>query len=422
MGQFTTQEVNPEQTLLASTDAPIDTSDYWVRAENQAGQQSAPETLRENLFRKYGRPTGDTYERAGAPQQTDVPRRPDQPVQRPEASDRSIPDPVVDGALNLKFGEANFDKKLAANPNYIYLNITDIPPGVKLQHSLDENGYFFWYAKEEAGPDGKPVRKPIELIGVLGKDGQIEQVPKRHYYSINAKEISMNGDRRDLEATRLLVNESLVGDQRDKFNGFSSFKKNNEVNFRLPGAPTGRTDALTYFARMSMLGTKALEIQQKSLEANVRTSQNPYFKIYLADIYVTQAMQPIIAQVMNGSRVIDLNNKYTMQKLEDALSLLQAAQGDARDGLGKINRPTQGNWPRDLDPYSIYRSPDDPYFEPYYRRYGYDKSGPMYYFWGGSYDQAAHRQVAITFLRDLIKNNALPRIELPPILPPRPLY
>lgn len=382
---------------------PDSDSESWERAQS-AGQG---ESLRERLRRRVG--GGGTT----TPEVT-------QPGEPPRTgTDRLTEDPVVNGAVTVKYGDPLFDAKLTANPNYTYLNITDIPAGVKLKHSMDQNGYFFWYAKEEVGPDGKKTSVPIEMVRVQQRDGTFTNEPKHHYYSIKAKEIYMNGEKRDLELTRLLVNEAMAGDGRDKFRGFSSFSRNQQVDMRLPGAPAGRTDAITYFIRMSQLGGNILEMQQKSLENAVRTSENPYFKIYLADIYIAQAMKPIIDQVRNGSNYIDLNNPETLKKLEDAISLCQAAQGDSRTGLAKINRPTPGNMPMPLDPRAIYMPPDDPYFNDYYRRYGRDGTGPWYYFWGGSYDQAAHRQVALTFIRDLIKSNALPRLELPPNLPPR---
>jgi hypothetical protein len=64
-----------------------------------------------------------------------------------------------------------------------------------------------------------------------------------------------------------------------------------------------------------------------------------------------------------------------------------------------------GNVVMPLDPYEIYSNPRN--------------SGYYYGFWGGSLDQARHREVGLTMLRNLISSGALPKIELPPALPPR---
>jgi hypothetical protein len=64
-----------------------------------------------------------------------------------------------------------------------------------------------------------------------------------------------------------------------------------------------------------------------------------------------------------------------------------------------------GNVVMPLDPYEIYTNPRN--------------SGYYYGFWGGSLDQARHREVGLTLLRNLISSGALPKIELPPALPPR---
>lgn len=410
-GDRSTPQIVDNNLAGAGQGLPVE-AEVWERAQQQQQQETSGMTLRERLRQRLlGAPT--------QPELRDNPERPNGPEQPQPGGDRLTENPVVNGALNLKYGEPQFDQKLAANPAYTYINITDIPQGVKVKHSADQNGYFFWYAKEEVSAAGQKTTVPAETVRVQLPDGSFTTEPKRHYYSIQAKEISMNGDRRDLEATRLLVNEALSRNGNDQFRGFSSFGRSQQVDMRLPGAPQGRTDAFTYFTRMSQLGARALEIQQKTLEENIKTSDNPYFKIYLADVYVAQAMKPIIDQVRNGGNVIELNNPETIKKLEDAISLVQAARGEAHNGLSRIKRATPGNMPMPLDPYSIYMNPADPYFNDYYRRYGNDGTGPWYYFWGGSYDQAAHREVALTFIRDLLKNNALPRIELPPNLPPR---
>jgi len=319
---------------------------------------------------------------AGAPTQPEILTNP----QIQTVNDRAIPDPVVNGKLTLRYGEPDFDRKLEANPNYQQLSVQGIPDGVTVKHFVDAKGYYFW------------LQGSGEVETIRGGDGTVSQRPKRHYYSIQAKEMEMNTQKRDLEATRLKVNEAMA--MENGFRGFSSFDKNQKVDFQNPGNFGG--DAAQYFFRMSKTSSNILDIQAKSLEESVRTSDNPYFKIYLADVYTAQAMKPIIDQVLNGGQFIELNNPYSMKKLEDAISLLKAVDTDSRTGLQRVNRMPPGNAAMPLDPYRIYNDPRDPRFGDYY-----------YGFWGGSYDQAKHREVTLTFMRNLMKNNAFPRIELP---------
>ncbi len=370
MVEQNTEQFDPRAANLLEGSV-LDNSEYWVRADNQPGT-SFRDRMRDRL--------------AGGPTQPEVITNPNRPV----VTDRQVVgDPVVNGKLTLQYGEADFDRKLAANPNYQQLSIQGIPEGVKVKHFVDAKGYFFWL-------DGSG-----EMEQIRGGDGTVSQRPRRHYYSIQAKEIEMNSDKRDLEATRLKVNEAMA--MEGGFKGFSNFKVGQQVDFQAPGGQRVVSgDAMNYFLRMSKTSSSVLDIQAKSLEESVRTSDNPYFKIYLADVYTAQAMKPIIDQVLNGGRYIELNNPYTIKKFDDALSLLKAVDTDSRTGLQRVNRMPPGNAVMPLDPYRIYGDTRDPRFPEYY-----------YGFWGGSYDQAKHREVAITFIRNLAKNNAFPRIELP---------
>lgn len=292
-----------------------------------------------------------------------------QPIYRPTEQqypyDATVQNNVRNGTLELKYGDPNMDKILSQARNYQTIHI-DTPPGVQLKHWVDQNGHFFWL---QGGNDNNA----------------------KHYYPAFSKAITVNGQTFDLEAQRLKVDEAYAASQGvGQGPVFQSF--------------TGRTDAMTYFSRMSNLSGQALGTLEKSLTESVKTSNNPYFKIYLADVYTAEAMQPIIQQVLRGGTA-DLNNPDTLRRLDSAIQLLQAAQSDSRSGLSRVNMNPPGNVVMPLDPYEIYSNPRD-------SRYYYG-------FWGGSLDQARHREVGLTLLRNLISSGALPKIELPPALPPR---
>ncbi|HEY9679656.1 MAG TPA: hypothetical protein V6C76_16755 [Drouetiella sp.] len=287
------------------------------------------------------------------------------PTERQQPYDASVQNAVHNGVLELKYGDPNIDKYLSQAKNYQTIHI-DTPQGITPKHWVDQNGHFFWFPG--------------------GNDNNA-----KHYYPAFSKAFANNGAVTDLEAQRLKVDEAYASSQGGGQGPvFQSF--------------TGKTDAMNYFGRMSNLSGQALSTLEKSLAHSVETSNNPYFKIYLADVYTAEAMQPIIQQVMRGGTA-DLNNPDTLRRLDSAIHLLQTAQSDSRSGLNRVNMNPPGNVVMPLDPYEIYNHPNNTNY--------------YYGFWGGSLDQARHREVGLTMLRNLISSGALPRIELPPALPPR---
>ncbi|HEY9715548.1 MAG TPA: hypothetical protein V6C72_18890 [Chroococcales cyanobacterium] len=268
------------------------------------------------------------------------------------------------GVLTLRYGDPNMDRELSLN-NYKSVSI-DLPQGVTLKHWVDQNGYFFWF---QGGNDNS----------------------MRHYYSPSAETLSVNGQQTNLEAQRLKISEAYAG----QAGGFQSL--------------TGSMQPIKYFENMSNLSVGALQTLQNALQQEAYTSNNPYFKIYLADVYVAQAMQPIVQQVMN-SGTASLNNPQTLGKIDSAIALLKQAEKDSANGLSPYGDvppyPSMGSGLMPLSPYAIYGG-----------GYGYY---PNYYgYWGGSLDQARYRETALTVFRNLIASNALPQIELPPALPAR---
>lgn len=274
-------------------------------------------------------------------------------------TDAQLTAAVHNGTLELKYGDPALDEYLA-RAKYQTIDI-QVPQGVQSKHWVDPTGNFFWF---QGGNDNGA----------------------RHYYPATAKAMTVNGQTIDLEAQRLKVDEAYASTN----GGFQSFTKT--------------TDAPTYFAKMSGLSAQAMQTLENSLTASVQTSSNPYFKIYLADVYTAEAMQPIVQQVMKGGAA-SANNPQTLQKLDQAIALTQMAQTDSRSGLAKTNQNPPGNIVMPLDPYEVYSNPNSP--------------NSYYGFWGGSLEQARAREVALTTLRNLISSNALPTMQLPPNLPPK---
>lgn len=270
--------------------------------------------------------------------------------------------------LELRYGDSNMDNLLRTS-RYDTISV-QAPAGIEVCHWVDQNGHFFWFKNRADGSNA---------------DG------RRHYYNQQALRILINGQPYDLEAQRLKVNEDFLTREAGAVPG--------SINVQ---SWTRATNPVTYFAQMSLLSAQALTLAQQSLEDSVRTSTNPYFKIYLADVYVAQAVQPIVEQVLNSGSA-NLNDPRTLERLDAAIRLLQAVQRDSNGGLAPLNRFPPQNIFTPMDPYRIYT----------------DRSRYYYDFWAGSLDQARHREVALTMLRNFIARGALPRIELPPAMAPR---
>ena len=125
MGERTSEQFDPQAVNLQQGNV-LDNSEYWVRAQNPGTGTSFHDRIRDRL--------------AGGQTQPEVIN-----VNRPAITDQvAIGDPVVNGKLTLRYGEPDFDRKLAANPNYQQLSIQGIPEGVKVKHFVDAKGYYFW--------------------------------------------------------------------------------------------------------------------------------------------------------------------------------------------------------------------------------------------------------------------------------------
>ncbi len=280
--------------------------------------------------------------------------------------DSSKLDDFTDSKLSQSKLSASYTNLLDTNllaqyPNLKDLTITSLPAGVNLRFWADSKGYFFWFQNSNNSQ-------------------------AKFYFPDSLKTIEINGQILNVEAQKVNVNQGIM----QPGGGFGNFSKT--------------TSAIDYFANMSKLSYKALEIEEKTLASSAQTSNNPYFKIYLADTDVALALKPIIDQVLTTGQA-NLNNAKTIDDLNKAINLLKQAQSDSIAALRPYNQVPPQNINLPLDPYGIYGgvAPGSPYY------YGY---------WGGSLDQARCREVALTLLRNLIQINALPPIELPPALPP----
>lgn len=293
---------------------------------------------------------------------TGSPATPNAAGQQQESFAQTEANAMRTGVLTLQYGDPDMDQELAAG-NYQRI-VINTPAGVQLKNWEDQNGFFFWF---QGGNDSNA----------------------KHYYPATAQEMTVNGQTYDLDSERLQVSQEYAAQASGApsgptgFTGFQTFSNS--------------TNAITYFERMSQLSASSLSVLQNALASSAYTSKNPYFKIYLADVYTAEAMQPIVSQVMN-SGTANLDNPQTLQKIDQAIQLLQAAQQDS----GQYNQ-SAGSGALPLWPYSMYTTPGN------YNSYGY--------YAGNSLVQSQYREAALTVLRNLITSHALPQIQLPPALP-----
>lgn len=260
------------------------------------------------------------------------------------------------GKQVIAWNDPQLDAKL--KEGFARVEITGMPKGATLHHWVDEKGYFFFFK-------------------VDGKNGQ------PHHYTPNLRTLEVEGQTQDVEKHKILVAESYMAKKMGIYvginDGFASIEK--------------RDDVIGYMARMSNLGLDYLNVQEKILRENANNSTNPYFRIFLADVMVAKAVQPIIKQALAGG-TIRLDNPDTIKQIDEAIKELKAAQNASNKGLEPGNKWPPRNVPMPMRPFQY----DDPYV-----------------FFGGSLYQSQRREVALVWLKGLLQAGALPAIELPPV-------
>ncbi|MBK9279303.1 MAG: hypothetical protein IPM93_14165 [Candidatus Obscuribacter sp.] len=315
-------------------------------------------------------------------------------VQPQTASDQSLAPTVgadrpqlkfTGRTLELSYNDKDFEKKLAYagkvhGKDFDTLKVTDMPPGTKITPWVNSRGFFFYF-----------------------NDGT--QTPKEFHYlpsnltRLETKEMTdLNKLRADVMVAYNNDMSKTVTDAGSGFGGFMDFSQ------RTDPRRDGAASAFQYFQRMSGLSTNALNSLESNLREGVKTSDSPYLKIWLADVYVGQAMKSVVDQALTG-RPVDLKDPAIMRKLDDAISLNKAARMTSDENLGQNGMKRQGNGYLPMMPFN-------PYWDARNRN-GY------YGFWGGSGDQAAYREAALTTIKAMIESNALPKMQLPPAQPPR---
>ncbi|MBI4533294.1 MAG: hypothetical protein HY711_05035 [Candidatus Melainabacteria bacterium] len=281
--------------------------------------------------------------------------------------DRPLESPVKNGVLELRYGEPDFDRKLACGYDYKTLRITGKPANAQLLVWGDEKGYYFFF-----------------------KNG--DQTP--HHFPAKLKVIDIDGKSYDVDRARLRVSESYMSQFSGETNGFAT------VNY-----PKG--DVMSYFWKLSRMADDGLVWQEQLLREQVQQSDNPYFKLYLADILFVESFSPLIRGVLQDS-VTPEQKQQMLKKIDEANQLLREVRQQSDGSLRQKNHFPQSNAAMPLAPGAfLYMPPTGTYYDPYFA------------FWAGAYDQAGRRELFFTFARGLITSNAYRFFQLPPNELPR---
>jgi hypothetical protein len=275
---------------------------------------------------------------------------------------------ITNKTLELSVKDPNFDNKLLfasghGADKFNRIKIDDLPPNVLVHTWIDKNGYFFWYDDGAKGPK------------------------EHHYLPNNAFEMQANQSKIDLEQERISDNKQFA---KANFGGFRNFDRSYLPSY------DGTTNSTSYYWKMAGATPDALAVQEHALRESVRTSSNPYYKIYLSDINAAQALQPLREQAEQGHSY-NPNNEYTRSKIDTALSLSNAAYEQTRSELDKVNQFPSLNVYLPL-------APQRPYWD--YKHQADDFIG----FWGGGYNQSYGRQQNLNSLRGLIMSGVVPRV------------
>jgi hypothetical protein len=206
---------------------------------------------------------------------------------------------IINGVMELSYNDVDFEKKLMSTDKFDTIRIKELPPGVSIQHWLDEGGYFMYF-KGPAGTRSDWI-----------------------HYPPNARTLSVvDKGSLDLYAERLRVNDNYADTHHG---GFKSLQRESEV--------------LSYLANMSTFSDRHLAIQENSLRTSSEWSGNPYFKIFLADVMAARTMKPIVRQLQD-KQMPNIFDRESIARMEFANKDLQIAERESKNSLREWpNRP-----------------------------------------------------------------------------------
>ncbi len=341
-----------------------DSTDKPAPKPNEGLHHALSEELNQALSRHRVRAADPAPAPAPAPAETRITPT----FKLPGRADLSVV-PVSNGVLELEYGSANFDSRLAAASGYSTLKINDMPQDVRVRQWLNKDGYFFWF-----------------------QNGQDKR--EHHHYAAGLKYMNVGSNcRLDVQMEQLDASNKFFS--HDGVHGFQTYRND--------------TDILGYIKNLSQLTGRELGIQARALAQGAQCNDNPYFHLYLSDTYMTMAMKPIVDQVAHG-QTPNLDDPMTVRFIDAAISQAKQAERDSRNICAQHRWAPPPNVASPLAPFAYYTDP--------------------YHFWAGGFDQARRREQALITLRNLVATKAIGNVVaksmsngvddvLPPALPPR---
>ncbi len=205
------------------------------------------------------------------------------------------PGSVMD--LELKYNDPEFESKLLAAGAVKALNIGALPPGVRLVLEFDEHGFFFRF---EGGIDSK-----------------------RHYYFPKGlKEIRVNSQFIDADLERKWLVGGLLSGYKHTF---KSLDAEAEVK-----------SLVHYYCELAQLPTATMDTLINCLRRTVDGSNDPYFRIYLADLIMARVLKSLIAKKYKSSAVT-VNWAEAVAIVENVLDLYESVVRDTVTALDCLN-------------------------------------------------------------------------------------
>lgn len=259
-------------------------------------------------------------------------------------------------ALELRYGDPDFQAKLAGS-RADTLKITGLPANVGISEWADDKGFFIWFA-----------------------DGQAQH--QRMYLPSSFKNIEVNGYKQNVDELKLMTADSMMAESKGTKGqpGFYSF--------------SGRTSPLDYGKKLAGIAGQSLVAEEKFLRDGIASSpNNPYFHIYLSDVLLAKAIQPVLQQ-LQSNQPLQTNNPQTLALIDESIKEAKLAQQYSAQG-GNLRVPDTQRSPL-MSPFGL-----NPYF------YNPDL------YWGGALYQSYQREVSLTMLKGLIQAGVLDKLELP---------
>lgn len=210
------------------------------------------------------------------------------------------------GTLVLRYGDPEFDRKIGSAGKIDTLCVHGLPQGVRMRQGMDERGFYFWFE------DG------FEQLG-------------RYFHPSGLREIKINGQSLDIDLEKLWLIDSFIVRYNKHQASFASL--NSESHIR---------ELFSYFCRLSRMSTSKLEHLSMVLCNATDQSDNPYFRIYLADVLMASCLRTLIESRFRVRRA-SLDEESVTRVFESALALLLSAQTNCKEELGKLGETPDCN-------------------------------------------------------------------------------